>query len=279
MKEKMLEFNMRELLYKLPVIALACVFLYLSSGLTRLVMAGLFVMGIISIFIKIKYRMYAVLAAMLIFIPLNIYADMQKSEDLFFYHPYNQSLYQDEFREYGLYPDAYVRELIRDKKVVIPHDVKLYREYIGEKSEEDRAEKFSNKYYRENNYVRYFKEYAHEYEIAKTDPGNDGIKQYAADTGEFDDFGAANDMLRYSFLINTETEKEMSYFWYSWFYYSFSTAKGYTTDVFIQRGLEDADVCYAVWDGRENLYLMDLEHYDAYRKFSAEFRENLENSR
>ena len=231
-------------------------------------MALLFLVSIASLFISRRCRLVLLILVFCIFLPINLYADFQKSDDLFFYNTYNQSLYQSDFSAEGLYPDAYIREFVRNKKVILPRDVKKYHEYIGDISEDDRAERFKQLYYIENNYVRYFKEYAKDYEIKGDDLELTTISKYPPEITDFEDYGQVNDMLRYSFLLNKETEKEMSYFWYSWFYYSFFNMKEYDSRAYIQKGLEEKDIVIAVWDRKENLYLMDIDYYDDYKSYA-----------
>lgn len=248
---------------KLPLLALFVLALYLSSGLTRLVMAMMLLGSIVCLFLKDKYKKIAMLMVVVMFIPLGLYANLRGNEDLFFYHTTNQSLYQPEFYTQQIFPDTYIRELIKDKTVIIPYEVKVYDDYM-ELDEDARGVDFKNIYFRENNFARYFKEYSKSYEIDETLPKVRDVQvEGFVDKSDFTNFGCANDMLRYSFLLNKEKEKEMSYFWYSWFYYTFSVEKEWYAYAYINTdGIETSDRLVALWDRRENLYIMSEEYYE-----------------
>ena len=80
---------------------------------------------------------------------------------------------------------------------------------------------------------------------------------------EFNDLGIANDMLRYTFLLNKEHSKETKYFWYSWYYYSFAQEESYFPHVYVKIDeVADADELVAIWDEGENLYVTTRNDYE-----------------
>lgn len=253
--------KLKNIIYKLPVVALFVAALILSSGITRLVMAGLLFCALVCLLLDGQIRVVALIVVVLLFIPLNVYANIKGNDDLFFYHVTNQSLYQPEFYEQQIFPDAYVRELVKDKTVIVPNEVKTYDQYVS--VEEEKRDDFVISYYSDNNYVRYFSEYAGNSEIDEALPDAKMMyEEFMLDKTDFTSFGCANDLLRYSFLLNKESEKEMSYFWYSWFYYTFSETKEWYPEVYIAtEGIQNADRLVALWDKKENLYLMSEDYY------------------
>ena len=44
--------------------------------------------------------------------------------------------------------------------------------------------------------------------------------------------------------------------------------KEYDSRAYIQKGLEEKDIVIAVWDRKENLYLMDIDYYDDYKSYA-----------
>lgn len=176
----------------------------------------------------------------------------------------NQHIYQERFRNEEMLPDAYLRELVRYKKVYVPYEVKTYEAY-SDKAEEDRDSEFSQTYYKENNLSRYFFEYAGECEVDDKLLKFEEVTQLKEEKPElfednFEKIGLINDMLRYDFLTNQEATRESSYFWYSWYYKSFAEHKGWYAYLYADiEDVEGADELVAIWDKRENLYLMSKE--------------------
>lgn len=258
---KLLKKDIKNIIVKIIVAAIFIVALCISSGLTRIVMSVLFLVSIATWFMPDRIKKIILIGMIILFIPLSFYANYKGSSDFPVYHAYNQRLYQNEFFEQKICPDVYIRELIRDKCVVIPYGVKLYKDYIGNLNEDERYVDFDMHYYRENNYSRYFQEYSKSCEIDKSLPKIEDMTKNPPPAEDFTEYGSAADMLRYSFLLNRESEKEMAYFWYSWFYYSFYNEKKWESHVKIMNGIEDSDTIIALWDLDENLYLMSPEYY------------------
>lgn len=185
----------------------------------------------------------------------------------------DQHIYQEEDYASKERPDAYLRELIRYKSVYIPYDVQLYSYYNPIKDENERGSGFVRRYYTENNYTRYFKEYSKACTTDGTLPSTEEVGA-VMDTrrSNFSDLGIANDMLRYSFLLNKEHSKETKYFWYSWYYYSFAREESYFPHVYVRMDeAKDADELVAFWDDSENLYVMPRNIYE--NSFKGVFEE------
>lgn len=214
-----------------------------------------------------KITVCTIIAIAIMAIGMNLYYNFRNLDStLDFTEHTKQHIYMDEFQQAGMLPDAYIRELIKDKRVIVPYTVKDYMAY-SETAEEDRDSDFKQVYYRENNYVRYFCEYAGECEVNEGLPKIDTVKEMHKEglinDAAFTDMGIANDMLRYSFLLNKEATRESSYFWYAWFYHTFSSDKGWESRVYIRKDeVEASRELVALWDRKENLYLMEKDYYD-----------------
>ena len=176
----------------------------------------------------------------------------------------DQHIYQSEDYEKKERPDAYLRELIRYKNVCVPYDVKLYEYYNPIKDENERGSGFVRRYYTENNYARYFREYSEDCETDISLPLTAAVgKVMDPDKYGFSDLGIANDMLRYTFLLNKEHSKETKYFWYSWYYYSFAKEENMFPHVYVRlESCEPADELVTFWDEGENLYVMSRSDYE-----------------
>ncbi len=176
-----------------------------------------------------------------------------------------QAMYHQSFYGDGRYPDLYLRALVRDKKVILPRELKTYDEYSTYGRDEEDGNPFDKNYLIENDYIRYFGEFAKETETDTSLPSMDQLS--AGDlNGDFVSLGIANDMLRYSFPLNHEEVQQARGFWYFWYYHHFADKEPDRPEsypeVFIDpEGLNEADTLIVLWDENENLYLMDKERY------------------
>lgn len=178
-----------------------------------------------------------------------------------------QLLYHPSYAGEGYAPDAIVREIVRDRKVLVPRGVKPYSEYWSYTHMHDEGNPFSVDYFSENNYNKYLSEYAGEvavdtalpdlYELW-TKPLDEGVK------ADFTDLGRGHELMRYAFMGDHTDEETTNQFFYSYFY---------TSDSYYQRddalninicteGLDEDDTLVALWDTNENLYLMGRSYYD-----------------
>ena len=136
---------------------------------------------------------------------------------------------------------------------------------LGERpivSEEERGSGFVRNYYIECNYTRYFSEYSGKCYIDESLPRVDEVGSSGINMDDFTDLGIANDMLRYTFLLNREHSKETKYFWYSWYYYSFAEEEDWFPHIYVNFDSCDEKHLVALWDDKENLYLMGRSYYE-----------------
>jgi len=180
----------------------------------------------------------------------------------------NQKIYQESNINEKSLPDAYIRELIRDKEITVPYKFSPYINYNPIEDEDERGASFKANYFRENNYSLYFSEYAKKCNYDNTLPKIQELSDINGDImplidKDFTNIGLTNDLLRYTFLLNQETSKETTYFWYAWYYYSFAEEKEWYHYAYLENGIEDSDSLVAVWDHEEQLYIMTREYYDS----------------
>lgn len=238
--------------------------LSISSGKVRILFAVLAVLFLaISLKWPNKLITWCMMAAVL-FLVLSVFYNARNLEKVLpMTHGETQSLYQLYDYEQTAYPDSLLRLVIKDKTVEVPYKIQTYDAYNQNGDEEQREEKFARNYYTENNYTRYFMEYAGNCvtneSLLKCESVSDNMVQ-----ADFTDLGIANDMLRYSFLLNHEDMKEASYFWYAWYYYSFADEEQRYPKIYLyEDGIENARKLVAVWDEDENLYLMPYTYYES----------------
>jgi len=254
--------------YRVLLLALLVGALCISSGKTRIIFcvfgAAAFAVSLIWNKLKSVHRKLLLLAVGVLFILLNIYYNaIYINKMLPLRHAKNQHIYQPEDEEYGSMCDAYLRESIRNKSVLVPYAVQKYIVYNPVEDEEERAEHFEARYYLENNYTRYFMEYSGECSTDESLLKTDAVTEIASDLkSAFVDLGITNDLLRYSFLLNQEHSKETKYFWYSWYYYFFAVEEDHYPHLYVDKAsCESASQLVAIWDKDENLYLMGSDKY------------------
>lgn len=220
----------------------------------------------------IKNIIFAVIAVLLIAGNAVYYLrDFSKTVPLYHYGFNNQTMYNKSFFNQGIDQDAFIRMLIRNKKVIYARQIRPYNEYPSYGHEHEKGNPFSSEYYIENNYARYFDEYAASTEVDTSLPAMEDVKELmASKKTDFVYFNKCNDMLRYSFMVNKDLQEVNSYFRYSYIYYTVAGGDGYGlyyhTDDFLNMyicldGIADADELIAVWDNTENIYLMPEKYY------------------
>ncbi len=183
----------------------------------------------------------------------------------------NQTMYMPEYLEKGMYPDAFIRALVRDRTVEIRSDFIPYVNYPSHGHDHteggDYEVFFSNEYYADNNYGLIFKKYSKDISI---DPSLPSPKETGKAIGEdeqekyFNFLGNTNDMLRNAFLVNEDREYVNTYFHYAYFYYyaGEETRGKYFRAYISPEQLEEEDALIAIWDDKENLYLMSRDYYN-----------------
>ncbi len=179
-----------------------------------------------------------------------------------FYRYDTPAFYNEAFLEEGRYPDLFIRLLIRDKEVVLAREIRPYDSYPSFGRDEEDGNPFDSAYFRDNNYARYFREYAASVELDRSLPAGEEVKEALSSAMEsFTDLGIANDMLRYSFPLNREKIQQARAFWYYWYYHSFAEENpddpaSFPRVFMATEGIEEAERLIALWDEYENLYVM-----------------------
>lgn len=234
--------------------------LSISSFKVRVVFGGLTVAAFAISRWKTQWMKYIIVGLCMVFLLLSgIYNVRNLGAVLPMTKNEVQTLYAPENLQEGTYPDSFLRLLVRGKKVTVPYEIKDYGMYSKNRNSED-GEKFPARYFKESNYARFFKAYAKETLVDSTLSEN-AIAEYQED---FTWIGYGSDMLRYTFLLNTDGVQQSTYFWYSWYYYSFyGEASGH--DIVIYVNLEDiaeSDDLVAIWTKEEDLYLMTRDYYE-----------------
>ncbi len=190
-------------------------------------------------------------------------ADLTKSS--------TQTMYADKYPETGEFPDLFLRNIVKGKTVKVARKIKTYNEYGTYGRDEEEGNPFDRHYLTDNDYTRWFELYAGEVVVDESLPAGDETgEMMAAVKEDFRNIGAANDMLRYSFPLNTEKVQQASAFWYSWYYNAYAEKlkkeKGKDTLLNIYVNLDDAsssDTFVAVWDNKGDLYFMSEDTYRA----------------
>lgn len=184
----------------------------------------------------------------------------------------NQTAYMTDFLKDGRYPDALLRALIRDKKVSVWADFSPYINYPshGHDHSDDPAIDtfFSKEYYVDNNYGLFFRKYSKEGVTDHSLPSPEQVRKVRFKDLRDERFvlcGSTPDMLRNTFLLNEDREYVNSYFHYSYVYYS-CVLEEYLENSFrfylADEDIENADELVAIWDRKENLYVMSREFYE-----------------
>ncbi len=184
---------------------------------------------------------------------------------LSFYRPVTQSVYQKEFLEKGEYPDAFLDEFFKGKKVYTPND-----QYdtddggVGEKANrlsEELGYYWLYFYFHSVNMWNYLDLCGAD--VVKDDALN-GIILTKEQRSYFDDAGAANDMLRYTFGLTPYEDEIGNGFYYYWFYNSYI---GPSRVYICTEDLADTDETVVLWQPVENeesedYFIMSKSFYD-----------------
>ena len=213
---------------------------------------------------KSKIITIVIICAVLVALNMAVYfREFTRHITLRGYLPGWQLLYEPDYAIEGIAQDTLIRDIIRDRTVLVPREERPYSEYpyYGHRYKEGNL--FSFEYYTENNYLRYFREYAGAVIVDEILPDVYDISRRGGTREGFTNLGQGYDMLRYSFLANHHVEEVNDCF-----YYTFQ----YTVDPYYQHedmlninvaaeGLDEADTLVALWDDGENLYLMSESYY------------------
>ena len=220
--------------------------------------------------VKIKPDSKILTAALIILTLLNLWVLKDRlSKDVSFSKTSTQTMYADDFPEDRMYPDLFLRNLVRDKEVRVAAEVKTYDAYDTFGRDEEEGNPFNKQYLIENDYTRWFGLYAGKVTIDGSLPKGEEVSEvFAGRTEGFLDLGEASDMLRYSFALNKEEVQQASAFWYSWYYNAFSEkvkkekGKDLMPNIYVNpEGLQEADSFVAVWTEKQDLYFMSEDAY------------------
>ena len=212
---------------------------------------------------KIKRRIMAAYAGVMILLFI-LYNYRTIDLILPMYQPKDQTFYQREFMENGLYPDAVLPYIFKGKTVYVKNDRydDVNRTGLGLVN----GEKFdeNNKYYL----------YHHHHFVNEVNFLNaSNIKRdtnNAVNTDEialhFEDLGYANDMYRNMFMLTDGVEEWWNAFYYYWYYnYYFGEIDPDGMHFYIcSDGVDTEDELVLLWNDEESkdLFLMSKSTYD-----------------
>ncbi len=201
---------------------------------------------------------------------LNIYCYKTHFEEhvkLRDYSASEQLLYKPSFVEEEYEPDALIRETVRRKKVLVPRELIPYCEYYSYTHMHDEGNPFSQNYFWENNYTKYFMEYSEGVTVDTSLPDLYELEEKPLSPqikADFTYLGPGNDMMRYVHMADHTDEETSNQFFYTYFY---TVDSPHPKDEALRinictENIEEDDVLVALWDTGENLYLMGRTYYD-----------------
>lgn len=185
-----------------------------------------------------------------------------KTADLMlpFYHPMQQSFYQKEFMKEGLYPDALLQLLVKNKTVFTKDDLD---DYLANHSKlEDNTDWFDDgkywmyEFYHQINPTAFLK--AAGANVIPDDAYNNSVLT-EDNLKSFEDCGYINDLYRNIFLIGDSNDEWSNGFFYYWYYSAFIGEKHIYMN---PEGLEKETDLVILWDEDETLYVMTKDYYD-----------------
>lgn len=176
-----------------------------------------------------------------------------------FYQPKDQMFYQKEFAEEGLYPDALIQLLVKNKTVYVKDD---RDEYMEENCHSENGLK-DGKYwlypfYHQINMTNFLNA-AGAKVVADDSYNNSFISE--ENQNDFDFAGYGNDMFRFMFLLSNDTGEWSNYFYHYWYYCDHLDVM----NVYINpEGVNEAEEIVVLWDDKENetIYIMTKDYYD-----------------
>ena len=227
-----------------------------------------------------KNRVRIFVIASLLLSLLNIYCYRTHFEEHLKLRDYTSSeqlLYNPSFEAEQYCPDALIREVVRGKKVLVPRGLRPFKDYPTYGHLHDEGNPFSHEYYWENNYTKYFTEYASVVAVDRALPDLYELKDSPLPEEKLKDFtflGPGNDMMRYIFMADHTDEEISNQFYYTWFY---TVDPYHKTDEALSvnictDGITEDDVLVALWDMGENLYLMSSKYY--YDNLADSYQDN-----
>lgn len=228
----------------------------------------LLIAGVLSVIVLIflivpslkKYKGYILTAYAVVFMLLIAMQTFRTAGLMLpFYHAKEQLFYQKEFAEEGMYPDAMIQLIVKNKTVYVKDDLD---EYVAENFQDGDFLK-DNKYWL---YAKYHQKNMTEFLEANGALvfADDSLNNNYIDDATINDFsyaGNGNDMFRSMFMLSNVEDEWSNNFYYYWYYcFRFKNM-----DVFINAdGIVDADEIVLLWDDKENetTYIMTKDYYD-----------------
>lgn len=218
-----------------------------------------------------KNRIRLFVALTLLLALFNVYCYRRHFEEhikLRTYSASQQLLYNPAFQEEQYGADSLIREAVRGKLVAVPRKLRPYKEYDSYGKMHEEGNPFSARYFWENNYTKYFMEYASAVTVDTALPDLYELKEKPlSDTvrADFTLLGPGNDMMRYVHMADHTDEETSTQFFYTWYYTvePYHPAEEALMIRICTEGLEEDDELVALWDESENLYLMSRTYYDS----------------
>ncbi|MCR4738638.1 MAG: hypothetical protein K5886_00090 [Lachnospiraceae bacterium] len=218
---------------------------------------------ILLLLIKKEYRIRIITGYTGILILFNLAYDILLIKNTVpFYRPFSQTYYQKEFAQGGEYPDSLLPLILKGKKIYVKDDPYTIEEAKAE------GKDYLYAYYHGVNLVNFAKFSGAE--VIKDETMNDSAIPGSLRESDFECLGMANDMFRYTFLMNDFWEELGNYFTYQWYYYDHLDPIFAYANILPDKGGKDvytSDELVILWDSshereEEDIYLMTKEYYD-----------------
>ncbi len=178
-----------------------------------------------------------------------------------FYQYHTQAMYHETFLEEGIYPDLFFRLLLKNKSVSVRDNLLSMKEI--EKTKDDyykSGKSYFYPYYHGWNTYNFVEAFSKE--VVQDDALNGQRVSEEVRNRDFLDFGAVNDMLRYSFLLSKYEGEMGRYFNHYWYYNHFIDSEIHM--YVCLKGLEESRDLVVLWeeDSLEHIYVMSKEYYE-----------------
>lgn len=175
-----------------------------------------------------------------------------------FYRPASQTVYQKEYLKTGEYTDAFLDEFLNGRTVYTPNDA--FNEATADVDADALGYYWLYGYFHAVNMWNYLE--FNGASIVKDDSLN-GVTISEEQKSYFEDLGAANDLLRYTFPLTKFDEEWGNGYFYYWFYnYHIGDSRIYVCP----EGLKDASSLVLIWQDTtfdtEDYYIASKEYYD-----------------
>ncbi|MCR5735381.1 MAG: hypothetical protein K6G22_12320 [Lachnospiraceae bacterium] len=221
------------------------------------------VVTVMALILKKEYRMRILMAYAGVLILFSyVYDCLLIGNIVPFYRPVSQTFYQKEFLSEGQYPDSLLPLILKGRTVYVKNDPYTIDEAKAE------GKDYLYAYYHGTN-LKNYAAFAGA-EVVEDETMNETMVNDSLLKEDFERFGSANDMFRYSFMMNDFWEELGNYFTYQWYYYDHLGE----ISVFVNpsedgkgEDIADADELVILWDSshekeEENIYIMTKAYYE-----------------